>query len=418
MSTYVTCSRSEQRKRILFVAEAATLAHVVRLIVLAKTLDQDKHQIHFACTKGYEHCLNGLRFTFWPLHSITQQQFLNAIAKGITPYTEKILNRYLKDDFQIIDSIRPDLIIGDNRFSLAISAPVKRIPYVTLTNAHWSPYSPLTRIPMPIPEHPLVNLIGLTLAKFLAPWFQALSFKRFAAPVNRLRKKHGLSEIGNLIHVLTQPGEYTLYADTPGFSPTVNLPPNHRYIGPILWFPETGTPAWWHTLPRDRPCVYVTFGSSGQVDLLPLVINALSTFPVNVLVATAGRLKLDALPTNVWSADYLPGTLAAQRARLVVCNGGSGTVHQALAAGVPVLGIASNMDQHLVMKCVTRVSAGLLLRAGQTTCIRIKKAVTTLLEKADYQASARSIAEEFPKYDVTREFPNFVAEVLGKQNSR
>jgi UDP:flavonoid glycosyltransferase YjiC (YdhE family) len=71
------------------------------------------------------------------------------------------------------------------------------------------------------------------------------------------------------------------------------------------------------------------------------------------------------LPDNVHIADYLPGEQAAQRSRLVICNGGSPTSQQALAAGVPVLGIAGNLDQYLNMAGVVRSGAGMLLRSDR-----------------------------------------------------
>lgn len=38
-----------RRQRILFVGEAATLAHVVRPFVLARSLDPSRYEVHFAC---------------------------------------------------------------------------------------------------------------------------------------------------------------------------------------------------------------------------------------------------------------------------------------------------------------------------------------------------------------------------------
>ena len=51
---------------------------------------------------------------------------------------------------------------------------------------------------------------------------------------------------------------------------------------------------------------------------------------------------------------------------MVICNGGSATVYQALAESrAPVLGIPSNMDQHLTMQCVEGAEAGLSLRTEE-----------------------------------------------------
>ena len=56
--------------------------------------------------------------------------------------------------------------------------------------------------------------------------------------------------------------------------------------------------------------------------------------------------------------DYLPGIDAAARFNLVICNDGNPTAQGALAAGVPVLEIACNMDQFLNMAASSKPVSG------------------------------------------------------------
>jgi UDP:flavonoid glycosyltransferase YjiC (YdhE family) len=232
----------------------------------------------------------------------------------------------------------------------------------------------------------------------------------FARPLNRLRRRHGLSPLGGLRQVNTW-GDYTLYADTPGLVPTRALPPHHRYLGPVLWSPDLPLPEWWTRVPQDRPAIYVTLGSSGPAERLPELVGALARLPVEVLVATAGwGGELPALP-NVWSAPFLPGQKAAARSALVVCNGGSATAYQALAEGVPVLGICSNMDQFMTMRCIEKAGAGLWLRAGQARAQDVAAAAGRLMNQMQYGESARRIAEEFRRYAAGSLFSELMKEV-------
>lgn len=393
------------RRRVLFVAEAATLAHVTRPLVLARALDEARHEIHFACAPGYENFLEDDPFTRWPLWSIPPQQFLDALARGRPLYDQPTLEHYIESDFEVLDAVKPDLVVGDFRLSLAVSAAVRKIPYAAITNAHWSPYSRLG--PFPLPEHPLARIVGVTAATLMFRAVRPIVFAQHAAPLNRLRRRYGLRSLGDLRHAYTH-GDYTLYADTPGLVPTANLPANHLYIGPVLWSPRVGLPTWWSDLPQDKPLVYVTMGSSGQAALLPDIAEELSDLPVVAAVATAGRVATDALPKRVRAAAYLPGQEAARRAGLVICNGGSATVYQALAEGVPVLGIASNMDQHLTMRAVTRAGAGTLLRAGQVDRRAVGHAVRALLEFPGYRQAAGRVAAEFRRFDASSRFASFV----------
>lgn len=400
----------EKRKRILFVAEAVTLAHVVRPLVLAQGLDPTRYEVHFACAKGYDFCFKDTNFVYWPIESVSPRKFLVALAKGARLYDEKTLVAYVESDLKLLDEIRPDLVVGDFRLSLAVSAPLRKIPYAAITNAHWSPFSTI-RHP-PIPEHPLVKLVGVVIATALFRLVYPAVFAFHSRPVNRLRQKHGLAPLGGLRHVYTH-GDYTLYADVPGLVSTGGLPANHFYLGPILWSPPTPRPDWWDAFPDDAPCVYVTLGSSGQLDVLPLLLEVLADLPVVVMVATAGRKNIAAVPGRVWVADFLPGLEAARHSSLVICNGGSATVYQALSAGVPVLGLVANMDQYLTMGCVQDAGAGKLIRTGMVTVAGLREGIMELLVNNRYRDSAERIAQECRKYGAQERFVELAKSWLG-----
>jgi UDP:flavonoid glycosyltransferase YjiC (YdhE family) len=189
-----------------------------------------------------------------------------------------------------------------------------------------------------------------------------------------------------------------LYADIPELFPAHELPPNHSYLGPVIWSPTMDLPVWWDSLPKDRPIVYVTLGSSGQGDLLPRVLQTLAPLPLTVIAATAGRSDTGPLPSNAHVQAFLRGEAAARRASLVICNGGSPTSQQALAAGVPVLGIAGNLDQFLNMHGIVAAGAGQLLRGDRLSKDGLRRAVTELLEQPAAHMAAERIAQLFRRY--------------------
>jgi UDP:flavonoid glycosyltransferase YjiC (YdhE family) len=400
------------RRRVLFVAEAVTLAHVTRPCVLARSLDAERYEVHFACANGYESFLVGSRdITHWPIKSIPSERFLHALATGAPLYDKDTLESYLGDELRLIDDVRPDLVVGDFRLSLAVSTSLSKIPYVAITNAHWSPYSSTSRFPLP--ELPITRLLGVQLTTWIFHGLQQLILDYHGRAVNELRRKYGLCPLGDLRHVYTH-GDFTLYADIPQVAPTTGLPSTHHYIGPILWSPDVPLPRWWNDVSlSERAVAYVTLGSSGKISLLPTVIEAIAALPVNVLVATAGRIRLNSLPGNVWVADYLPGLKAAQCSSVVVCNGGSATVYQALAAGVPVLGIVSNMDQHLTMAGVARAEAGIALRSEQTTHNSVADAASELMCNSSYRRSATRLAKESSKFNAVSRFIAFIDTLFG-----
>jgi UDP:flavonoid glycosyltransferase YjiC (YdhE family) len=220
-----------------------------------------------------------------------------------------------------------------------------------------------------------------------------------------------------LSHIYTE-ADRTLYADVRELVPTFDLPTSHRYIGPIIWSPSIDPPDWWDSLPQDRPLIYVTLGSSGQTQLLGRVLAALADLRVYVLAATAAKDRPAQIPVNAFVADYLPGSSAAERSVLVICNGGSPTTQQALSTGTPVLGIPSNMDQYLNMESVCRAGAGRVLRSGQAAVPSIRQAVEQMLHDKDYAKSAARVCDIFRTYDAAAAFQQVLVEILGSPGTQ
>jgi UDP:flavonoid glycosyltransferase YjiC (YdhE family) len=154
-------------------------------------------------------------------------------------------------------------------------------------------------------------------------------------------------------------------------------------------------------------------GSSGTSRALETVVDALAGLPCTALVAAAGA-KLEHVPSNAHVAAFLPGDAAAARARLVICNGGSPTAHQALAEGVPVLGVASNLDQFLNMHYVAKAGAGECLRADSLTGDAVRSAVARLLAEDRYRRAAGALAEAFRRYDPGRILASVMGEAVGE----
>jgi UDP:flavonoid glycosyltransferase YjiC (YdhE family) len=404
----------DRRPRILFFAEAVTLAHITRPLTLAQALAADKFEIHFACAPGKDFFFNDVNFKRWPIFSIKDDAFLNALSNGAPLYDVKTLARYVEDDRQLIETLRPDLVVGDFRLSLAVSAPVCKVPYVAIANAHWSPFSTLKNFPLP--NIPPTRLFGVGLAQRLFHLVKPLAFAYHARPLNKLRRRFRLPAMESLLQAYTY-GDYTLYADVPTLVPTENLPSNHRYIGPIFWSPLIALPEWWKTLTEKDTVIYVTLGSSGQIDLLPIIVAGVKDLPVTVLLATAGRTKLDNLPNNFRAAHYLPGEKVCKHARLVICNGGSATAYQALKAGVPVLGIPSNLDQFLTMTAIMKKNAGMLLRPERLSSELVRGSVMKMLDREDYQTCANEIAADISNYDAQANFRSFIEQLLNRSHA-
>lgn len=388
-------------------AEAVTLAHVGRPAALAAGLDPQRFEVHFAASPRFDALLGPLPHTRHDLDSIPTSQFLDALDRGAPVYSPDDLRSYVLADRKLLADVGPDVVVGDFRLSLSVSARLAGVPYATITNVYWSS---VARQRFPLPELPLTRTLGVRAAGIVFPLARPVAFALHTRPLNRVRREHGLGSLGPDLRRTYTDADRVLFADAPELTPPHTLAPGHEFLGPVLWEPAAAAPA----LPDDRPLVYVTLGSSGRGRLLNAVVRTLAGLPVTVVVASASAGLPDPLPRNVIAADYLPGTALARRAALVVCNGGSPTVHQALSAGTPVLGLAGNMDQHLSMRSVTTAGVGLLVRSEHATPTAIATAARRLLDEPDFAARAKEMANRFASQDAPAAFASAVERLSGQ----
>lgn len=400
--------------RILFFAEAVSLAHVARPAQLATTLDQ-KWDIHFACANRYKICFKGKAWQKHSIYSIRPEQFMKRLNRGSPLFREDELSSYVKEDLALIQSVQPDIVVGDLRLSLSVAARIANIPYFSICNAHWSPWTAIDHYPLP--DLPLTKLLGPDLALPIFRMGRSMVFKMHAKPLNNVRKYYGWGALSDIRFTYTD-SDITLFPDTPELVPTRNLPQPHCYLGPIIWSPDIPKPLWWDDLPKG-PIAYVTLGSTGQVGILFTILEVLESAGYVTLVATAGRSHISPIKDRRFVTDFLPGEAAAAKAHIVVCNGGSATAYQALSQGKSVLGLCSNLDQFLTMFYIERIGAGLTLRASTINKKILTKAINTLQADKSFQESASKMQNAFARYSIKYRFPRILEDqVLKKEGHR
>jgi UDP:flavonoid glycosyltransferase YjiC (YdhE family) len=260
----------------------------------------------------------------------------------------------------------------------------------------------------------MTRMLGPALAQTVFSLARPCAFALHCLPMNRLRRSYGLPGLGFDLREVYTHADYTLYADIADLYRVQDLPRHHRFIGPVVWSPSFPQPHWWHELPQGRPIVYVTLGSSGQTALLPALLEALGRLDVTALVSTAGAPLPRHVPDNVYLSAYLPGAEAVQLSSLVICNGGSPGTHQALVQGVPVIGIAGNLDQYLNMAAIEKAGAGRCLRAGTCQPGQLAEAVKRMLADPAARTAARNLAARLLHYDPVTELRSTINEMLAQ----
>ncbi|MGZ4710463.1 MAG: glycosyltransferase [Acidimicrobiales bacterium] len=160
----------------------------------------------------------------------------------------------------------------------------------------------------------------------------------------------------------------------------------------------SGEPEWVATFGRDRPGVYVTFGTE-MAGLAPWteVIEALATTEADavVTVGSVDRMAVGPIPPNVRIETYVPQRYLLDRATVVVSHAGSGTLLAAAARGRVQLCIPLGADQWDNADALTATGAATTLEAGHRDAGTIHETLTRLLVDDETRQAAQSLAEDF-----------------------
>ena len=204
------------------------MAHFVRPFVLAEALDPEEYEVFFQTPPQYSRYLANTRFTVGELATMPGEQMLANLARGAPMYPVEVLRTYVDHDRETIRAIKPDLVIGDLRPSLPVSARREAVPFAMLMNAYWSPWAKRYAI---VPEIPLTHWIPPRVLNPVFRMTERLVHRVHVAPINQVRSENGLPPLPPDLRAMYTDADFVLYPDIPEFVPTTGLPDHHRYVG-------------------------------------------------------------------------------------------------------------------------------------------------------------------------------------------
>lgn len=202
-----------------------------------------------------------------------------------------------------------------------------------------------------------------------------------------------LRDVRGLHHRTSEP---TLTFTTEEIVGGHQLPPSWRCVGPLL------SPAPPRHVDAGPPLVYACFGTAQnrRTELFRIVIAALADKPVRLLVSAGGRSfqpdELGPLPANVTLREFVPTREALAQARVHVTHGGCNSVHESLAAAVPMVCLPQAFDQIPLSRRVADLGVGAITEEDPEA---VARAVLTLLEDGEARARAANLSEHLRHYD-------------------
>ncbi len=383
-------------KPILFVTDANFLSHLLRSIEIAKAVRAKGHEVLFATDGIYVDFLKKNGFEYRPIFTNDPVHTMKATRSGMFfYYNSDRIKKSVTSEIACINAIDPQVVVGDFRWTLRISAEYCNVPYVGIINTIWTPYYGIFRS---ISEKMLLRKIfGLRFMEKISPYGTRLMMRRRGKPFCRLRKQFGITPIKNLNYEMY--GDYNLMPDLPEFCPTTDeLPDNFSYIGPLFASDDTlGIPEQ-KDFP-DEPYIYASLGSTATPKMIKTVFDALKNQPLPVVMTTGKQVLPVAAPSNFIMYDYLSAKQAYSNAQAVICHGGQGTLYQALAYGIPIVGIATHNDQQWNLDRITGLQLGKQFGEDSCTCTDIEQAINEVISKDIYMQNCKRIQQEIKQYN-------------------
>ena len=350
--------------KILFAPQSTSLTHVGRSLTLARALSERGHDITFAGEARFlknPDFIGESSFRFIELQDLPASVIIRKTQAAQGLATSQIINDLIDLEISLLRQEHFDLVVGDLRPTIFISAMLSETPSVSLMNVRWFPkmYArsftcPTTlRVPAAWNDQ-LANISQEERAERIVWLNQTTVAQPFQEPMRRL----GLPPVEYYCDLLE--GDLNLFLDTAFFAPTIGLQEGFHQIGPIFWHPPWETPKWLDDLPLDPPLVYVTYGSFTPQDLFVETIKMLKKKDVQVVVHTMRqRPPLADIPSNVRIVEEMRDERVFNKAAFVICHAGNQTVYEAIRGSAPLLCVASHVGQEFVAEDVRRLRLGL-----------------------------------------------------------
>ena len=120
--------RTRRKVSILFMPEGSILAHVGRTLAVAQALKGDALEIEFAAAEKHACWVENSGYPLRPVYTRDREELLARLRAGGSAFDADTLRKYVEAELRVLDETKPDVVVGDFRPSLSISARVRKIP--------------------------------------------------------------------------------------------------------------------------------------------------------------------------------------------------------------------------------------------------------------------------------------------------
>jgi len=397
----------KEKKSVLMMPAACGLGHAMRCVCLGKALQEKGYNIAFA---GSEKILDLIRqYNFKQLYKAKDESWratsITEIGEIITEHSH--IQQALNDELQIIERVKPNLIINDFRITPRFSAHIKNIPWVALAS-HAFYFTKLRGI-----------LNSILIRINLSDWVQEISqiSSRLARKVVWLFEKSGLSPIEDWPEITLSPF-CTLITSIPELEGISHLPEYAHFVGPLsinLYEQKKtieeseikkGLEKFGIDISLDDKIVYVclsapigdtaAYGFNQQV--LSYVRTAFSGDNYKVIIVDKDTDKMISA-NNIFVTPYVPNEFIYKLKHVVAITNGTQMKNIEMAFNIiPMLNLPVSSENLLNALMLKVKGASRMIFGEQLSSSIIRREVYELFNNESYKVALKRIRKNLERY--------------------
>ena len=336
--------------RFLIIPGNNSLSHIVKSLAVQNRLISKGHECLIAITTERTEFLNRLNIPYALLSDIQENDGASYPTMNWFRDSRKIID-CIENEVNLIQSYKPDRVLGVFRFTAKVSSFLCGLPYYSLVCGCMLSHSQCAlgfydESPDFTDQRDFINMF----------------FRSAAIKINRTLQRYNFVPVRDVREMFI--GNQTFLWDIPEFMP---VPEKNDvfHAGPVYWedwpFDFSGA------LPADdtKPLAVLAFGTcNGNTDIAERMIDLLLELDYRVVVAAGGQEKLVSVikhDPRISCFLYVPFHKIFPHASLVVCHGGQMTIFEALSHCVPVVVLPFHPEQAHNGICLERIGCGRML---------------------------------------------------------
>ena len=342
--------------RFLIVPENNSLSHIAKSLAICDGLFERNHEVLLAVGQRWVSFVQRTKIPYVVLEDIRDCSDSGFPSVGWFRDDTNI-DTVIDEERSLLESYRPDRVLGIFRFTLKAAAELAGIRYDSLVCG--------CLLPGVIDAYGYkYNEVGGDKQAELMSGF----FRYAGARLSRVLTKYGLDGIEDAREMLL--GERTFLWDFPQFLP-IDTSMNCTHVGPINWmdWPVDSSCRDNFKAYDGRPLAVLSFGTCvGDEKVARYLIEILGDMGFHILWAAGGQSEMISEEYNVpWLdiCEFAPLHKLWPQVRLLISNGGQMTIFEALRHGVPVAVMPFQPEQAHNGVCLEMLGCGRRLTPGQ-----------------------------------------------------